>query len=140
MLRRQCQRLVQRIRVQRLRSAQYRRQRLNGNTNNIVVRLLRCERAPRRLRVESKRRRTRILRTEALCHHPVPDFSGGTIFSDLLEEIVMRVEKERKARRKIVQLETGAAGPLDVLDAVVQGKGKLLQGGGAGFTDVIAAD
>src|SRR5436309_6569883 len=140
MLRRQCQRLVQRICVERLRSAQYCRQRLNRNTNDIVVGLLRSERTSCRLRVESKHRRTRIVRVESLRHYPVPDFSGGPILRDLLEQIVVRVEKEREARRKIVHVETGAARPFDVLDAVVQGKRELLQGGGTGFANMIAAD
>ena len=119
MLGRQCERLVQRVRVKRLRSTQHRCQRLNGHTNNVVVRLLRRERAACGLRVESKHRRTRILRMESLGHDLVPDFSRGPIFRDLLEKIIVRIEEERKTGRKIVYVETSTAGPFDVLDAVV---------------------
>src|SRR5438445_12283828 len=136
----QCERLVQRVRVKRLRSTQHRCQRLNGHTNNVVVRLLRRERAACGLRVESKHRRTRILRMVSLGHDLVPDFSRGPIFRDLLEKIIVRIEEERKTGRKIVYVETSSAGPFEVLDAVVYGECELLQDGLSSLASVIAAD
>src|SRR5438046_1447069 len=119
----QCERLVQRVRVKRLRSTQHRCQRLNGHTNNIVVRLLRRERAACGLRVESKHRGTRILRMESLGHYLVPDFSRGPIFRDLLEKIIVRIEEERKPGRKIVYVETGTAGALVVIEVLISSSG-----------------
>ena len=52
---RQRPRLVQRIRVQRLRPAHHRGQRLQRRAHHVVVGLLRRERASRRLRVEAQR-------------------------------------------------------------------------------------
>ena len=55
---RQRQRFVQRVRVQRLRSAEHRGQRLDRDADDVVVRLLRRQRASGRLRVEAKDRPT----------------------------------------------------------------------------------
>src|SRR5207253_8619725 len=98
-----------RVGVQRLRPAQHRRQRLNRNPDNVVVWLLRGQRASGRLRMESKDGRTRILAFETPGHHFVPDFPCGAILRDLLEEIIMCVEEKGKTRRKIVDVEAGAA-------------------------------
>ena len=54
LFRRQRQRLVASVAVQRLRSAEHRRQRLNGDAHDVVVGLLSGERAAGRLRVEAQ--------------------------------------------------------------------------------------
>ena len=100
--------LVERIRVQRLRAAQHRRERLQGGADDIVVRLLRGERAAGGLRVETQSPGACVLRSEALAHRLVPDAARGAIFGDFLEEIAVRVEEERKARREIVHVQAAA--------------------------------
>ena len=55
------QSLVQRVRVQRLRSAEHRCQGLQCNTHDVVVGLLRCQGAPGRLRMDPQIQRTRDL-------------------------------------------------------------------------------
>ena len=137
---RQRERFVQRVGVQRLRPAQHGRQRLKRHAHDIVVRLLRRQRAAGRLRMEAKDRRARIPAVEALGHHLVPDFPGGAVLGDLFEEIVVRVEEEREPRRKLVDVQARAPGPLDVLDAVVQRERQLLQRRRARFANVISAD
>ena len=62
----------------------------------------------------------RRLRSEALGHRLVPDAPRGAVFGDFLEEIVVRIEKERKARREIVHGEAAADAPLDIFDSVAQ--------------------
>ena len=95
---REC--FVQRIRVQRLRSAEHRSQRLNRDANDVVVRLLRGQRASRGLRVEAQNGRSRILALEPLRHHLVPDLARRAVLGDLFEKVVVRVEEERQPRRE----------------------------------------
>ena len=87
---------VERIGVQGLRAAHHRGKRLQGGADDVVVRLLRGERAAGGLRVEAQRPGARVLRAEALGHRLVPDAARGAVFRDFLEEIVVRVEEERQ--------------------------------------------
>src|SRR5260370_5390891 len=68
------------------------------------------------------------------------DAADSTILGYYYEEIVMSVEEKRKLRDKLVHFEAAAHSQLDVLEAVAQGEGQFLDGGRAGFADVIAAD
>src|SRR5260370_30118267 len=68
------------------------------------------------------------------------DAADSTILGYYYEEIVMSVEEKRKLRDKLVHFEAAAHSPFDVLEAVAQGEGQFLDGGRAGFADVIAAD
>ena len=52
----------------------------------------------------------------------------------------MRVEEEGQPRGEGVDVETGVDRGLDVGDAVGEGEGDFLHGGGAGLADVVAAD
>ena len=140
MLRRQRERLVQRVRVQGLRSTEHGRQCLNRDPDNVVIRLLRRERAPCRLGVEAKHCGARIPALESLGHDLVPDLAGCTVLRDFFKQIVVCIEKERQPRRKFVDIQTGTARPLDVFDAVIQGEGEFLKRCRAGFANVISAD
>ena len=55
-----------RVAVQRLRAAEHRRERLDGDADDVVVRLLRRQRAPGGLGMEAQLLRPRIRRAEAL--------------------------------------------------------------------------
>src|SRR5260370_35083650 len=68
------------------------------------------------------------------------DAADSTILGYYYEEIVMSVEEKRKLRDKLVHVESAAHSPFDVLGAGTQGEGQFLDGGRAGFADVIAAD
>ena len=50
------------------------------------------------------------------------------------------LKKKRKLRGEIVDVHAAAHAPFDVFDAVAQGERQFLNGGGAGFANVIAAD
>ena len=52
----------------------------------------------------------------------------------------MRIEKEREARRKSIDIETTRDRCFDVREAVSEGERELLRGGRTGFTNVIARD
>src|SRR6185436_2554517 len=97
---------VERISVQRLRSAEDGGERLERRARDVVVRLLRGQRASRRLRVEAHRLRARQLRAEALLGDVIPDAARGAVLRKLFEEVVVRVEKEGELRRKLVDGET----------------------------------
>ena len=97
---RQRQRLVAPVGVQRLRSAEHRRERLHRDADDVVVGLLRGERAAGRLGVEAQLQRARIGGAEALAHEPRPQPAGGAELGDLFEEVVVRVEEERQPLAK----------------------------------------
>ena len=52
----------------------------------------------------------------------------------------MGVEEEGELRGEVVDEQAGLEGGLDVGDAVGEGEGDFLDGGGAGLADVVAAD
>src|SRR6267154_94920 len=126
--------------MQRLRAAHNRRKRLHSGSDDVVVGLLSGERATGRLRVEAKSRGARQFRSESLGHRLVPDAARGTVFRNLFEEIVVRVEEKRQGRREIVDGEPAADAPFDVLDSIAQGERQLLNRGRSGFANVVAAD
>src|SRR5439155_22161930 len=115
-------------------------QRLDGDADHVVVRLLRGQRGPRRLRVEPQRAGARVLRLEALLHRAGPEAPGGAELGDLLEEVVVDVEEEAEPAGEAVDVEAALDRRVDVGHAVAEGEGELLRRGRAGFADVIAAD
>ncbi len=52
----------------------------------------------------------------------------------------MGVEEEGKLRAEFVELEAAPQCVFDIFHAIAKGEGQFLDGGGAGFADVIAAD
>ncbi len=52
----------------------------------------------------------------------------------------MSVEEEGKLRAEFVELEATLQSTFDIFHAIAKGEGQFLDGGGAGFADVIAAD
>src|SRR5579864_7776361 len=81
-----------------------------------------------------------VLRFEPLLHHLVPDLARSTIFGNLFEEIIMRVEEKAEPRAKFVHLKPSTPRPFHVLHAVVKRERQLLQRGRTGFANVISAD
>src|SRR5262249_17842362 len=98
--------------MQGLRPAEYRRQCLNGHADDIVVRMLGSQRRSSRLRVKSKHARPGTLGMKALSHRFRPDSSCRAKFRNLLEEIVVRIEKERNARGKRINFQSAVQGGL----------------------------
>ena len=70
----------------------------------------------------------------------MPDAASGAILGDFLEEVAVRVEEKGELRDESVDVHAAANAPLDVFEAVAQREGQLLNGGGASFANVVAAD
>ena len=124
---RQRQRLVERVGVQRVGAAEHRGERLQRRAHDVVVGLLRGERDAGGLGVEAQLPRPLVARLEAIAHDLGPELARGAELGDLLEEVVVRVEEERDARREVVDGQTGVDAVLHVLDAVAQRERQLLQ-------------
>src|ERR1700693_4145290 len=76
----------------------------------------------------------------ALDHGFVPDAASCAVLGDLFKEIVVRVEEKRELWNEGVDVHAATHTPLNVLQAIAQSEGQFLNGGGAGFANVIAAD
>ena len=120
LLGRQRQRLVAAVAVQRLRPAEHRRQRLQRDADDVVVRLLRGERAAGGLRVEAQLLRARLGRAEPIAHEPRPQPPRGAELRDLLEKIVVRVEEERQPLAEAIDVEAGVERRLHVGERVAR--------------------
>src|ERR1700739_3140033 len=90
--------------------------------------------------METQRPGARVLGAKSFAHLLLPDAASSAVLGDFLEEIVVRVEKERQPRREFVDSQATLNAALDVLDAVSQSKRKLLNRRRTGLTNVIAAD
>ena len=139
-LRRQRERLVEAVRVQALRAAGDRRERLDRDAHDVVLRLLRGQRRAAGLRVEPERERPRVRGAEAVAHDRRPQPAGGAELRHLLEEVVVRVEEEGEPRAEVVGRKARGDGRVAVGDAVRERERELLHRGRARFADVVAAD
>ena len=72
--------------------------------------------------MEAHQPRTIVLGMKPILHHAIPDFSSRPVFSNLFEEVVVRVEEEAQARPEIINVKPAAQSPFYVLDSVVQSK------------------
>jgi len=90
--------------------------------------------------VEAQHPRARVARGETLAHDAGPHPPRGSELGRLLEQVVVAVEEEGQAGSEPVDAEARPQRRRDVLDAVGQREGHLLDGGGPGFAQVIAAD
>ena len=94
-----------RVRVDRLRAAADRRERLHRDAHDVVLRLLRRQRRAARLRVEAERLRLRVRGAEAVAHDLRPQPPRRAELRHLLEEVVVRVEEEGEPRAELVRRE-----------------------------------
>ncbi len=136
---RQGQRLVKRIRVQRLRAAEHRGQGLDRRADDVVVRVLFGQADAGCLTVRAQREARLVLRVELL-HQTRPQQSCGAQFGDLHEEIHADAEKERQARREFVDLQTAGQRRPHIFESVSEGKGQFLHRCRAGLFHMIAGN
>ena len=94
------------VAVQRLRASQHGGERLHRDADDVVVGLLRGERAAGGLRVEAELLRARVRRAETVAHDPGPQPARRAELRHLFEEIVVRVEEEREPLAERVDVET----------------------------------
>ena len=137
-LRREGERLVVGVRVQRLRTAEHARERLDRRADDVVQRLLRGERHAGRLHVGAHEQRALVLRAVRVAHLARPDPAGGAQLRDLLEEVDLRVEEEGQPRRERVDVDAALDRLLHVGEAVLERERELLRRGRAGLADVVA--
>ena len=137
---RKGERLVEAVRVQRLRAAAGCRERLDRDPDDVVLGLLGRQRPAAGLRVEAQRLGLRLRRSEALAHDWAQRGAGGAEFRDLDEEVVVRVEEEREPRAERVRREPRRDRCLAVGDAVGEREGELLRRRRARLAHVIARD
>ena len=126
--------------MQGLRPAQHGGQRLNRRAYHVNLRLLRGERRAGRLRVKPQHQRTRVAGVKTIAHDPGPETPRRAKLGNLFQKIVVRVEEERDAGRKFIDLEPGVDRSFDVSDGIGDGKSHFLDCGRTGFANVIAAD
>src|SRR5580698_4017874 len=126
--------------MQRLRAAQHRSHSFEGDADDVVLGLLsRCA-AARSLRMKAKLPRARVFRPILFAHVPRVDSAGRPKLGNLLEKVDVRVEEEREARRKRINVHSALHTSLNVREAVRKGKGQFLRRGRTGFTNMIARD
>ena len=104
---RERERLVEAVRVQALRAAADRRERLDRDPHDVVLGLLRGQGRTAGLGVEAERERLRVRGAEAVAHQRRPQPPRGAELRHLLEEVVVRVEEEGEARAELVRREAG---------------------------------
>ena len=131
-------RFIQRIGMERLGATQRSGQRLHGYACHIVHRLLRGERHARRLGVKAHQPRARIFCAKSFAHFARPDAARGPIFCQLLEKVVVGVEKEREARGEIVNVQPARDAPAHIFEAIRERERQFLRGGRTRFTNVVA--
>ena len=138
--RRQCQRLIIAVGVQRLRAAQYRGHGLDCRTHNVVFRLLCRQCRAGSLCMKTQHPRLRILRLEFFPHHACPDLARRTELGNLFQKIVVRIEEERQPRCKTVDVKPLCHRCFDIGNAVRQRKCNLLRRCRSCLAHVIAGD
>ena len=137
---RQAERLVEGVRVQRLRPAKHRGERFDRGADDVVLRLLRGERRAHGLRVEAERESRRRLRSITVAHDAGPQAARSAELRDLLEEGGVGGEEKGELGREPIDLETSLDRRVDVRDRIGEREGELLHRVGARLTDVVAAD
>jgi len=104
-----CPGFIEGISVQRLRAAEHRGKGLNRGADDVVIRLLRGQRAAGGLRMKAQRPGARIL---GLCSAQpwlcAQMRRAARYFGNLLKEIIVGVEEKRKLRHKLVHVEAAA--------------------------------
>src|SRR5206468_761202 len=89
---------------------------------------------------KAQQERARIFSVKTLAHDFGPKAVGGAVLGDLFGQVTVSIEEKRKLRGEFVDGEASVERGLNVSDAVGKGEGDFLNGGGAGFADVIAGD
>src|SRR6266850_2065418 len=111
-----------------------------GDADDVVFRLLCGERRTGGLRVETEHQGARIFCRETFRHDAGPETAGGAVFGDFFKKIVVGIEEERKLRGEFIDALSSVERTLDIGDTIGQREGDFLDGGGAGFADVVAGD
>ena len=124
--------------MQTLRAAKHSGQSLKRDANDIVFRLLRRQSAAGRLRVKAKAPGTFIFRFETLFHELGPESARGSEFGDLLEKVIVDVEKETESAGELIHIEPALDRRLHVGEAISERERDFLNSRASGFSDMVA--
>ena len=122
-----------------MRAAEDRGERLHGDTHDVVERLLRLQRHAAGLGVEPETG-GRVVGVESLAHQPGVEASRRAELGDLLEEIIMRREKEGETRSECSERNAGVNSPANVFQRIGKRERDFLYCGRTGLPHVIAGD
>ena len=109
--------------MERLRSAEYRGEGLDGHTRDVVHGLLRRKGNACRLGVEAHQTGTGILGAESVFHGAIPDFARRPILGDLFEEVVVGIKEKAEPRTEFVRIQATPLRPLNIFHAVIKREG-----------------
>ena len=124
--------------MQRLRPAEHGGKCLNRDPDDVVLRLLSCEADAGGLRMEAHQPGSLIFGSEVFFHLARPNSPGSPVLRDFLEEIIVRVEKEREPRTERIHVQSAIEAPTDILHAVNKRERQLLTRGRSRLADVVA--
>ena len=140
LFRRQRERLVEGVGVQRVGAAEHGGECLDAGADHVVVGLLGGQRDAGGLGVEPQPLGLLAGGAVDVAHPARPDPAGRTELGDLLEEVDVGVEEEGQSGGEDVDVETAGEPELDVPEPVRKREGELLRGRRAGLADVVAGD
>ena len=132
-------RLIKRIRVQRLRTAQNRTHRFVGGAHDVVVGILFLKTDTRCLAMGAQHLGFLFLCAE-FCHDPMPEQARGAQLGRLHKEIHTDGEEEREARRKTVHIHSRRNRRAHILAPIGQRIGQFLHKVRTRLLHVIARD
>ncbi|MCY1227897.1 hypothetical protein D9M72_401880 [compost metagenome] len=138
-LRRQRDRLVERIGVQRLGATESGGHRLEGRADDVVVGILLLQRDARGLAMGAQHQRRRLLRLE-LRHDPRPQQPGCAKLGGFHEEVHADGEEEGEATGELVDIKPFGKCCAHIFAAVGQREGELLHQRRAGLLHMVAGD
>ena len=95
---------------------------------------------PAGLGVEAEHHGAVFFGVEPLLHDLGPQPAGRPVLGHLLQQIVMGIEEKGETPGKVVHIHSRVQSGLHIGDAVSQGKGDLLGGGGASLPDMVAGN
>ena len=135
-----AERLVQRVRVERLGPAEHGGERFERGADHIHAGLQSGQGRARRLRMEAQHLGPRTAGTEALPQQPSPEAAGGAELGDFLEEVRCALKKNETRVATAVHRQAALDRPPDIGEAVRQGETHFLRRRATGLPQVVAAD
>ena len=137
--RRQGDRFVERIGVQGLRAAKYRRHRFDGGTDHVVVRILFGQRPARSLAVRTQHHGLGVLGAET-AHDAVPQQTRGAHLGNFQIEIHADGPEEGQTTCENVDVHPRVDAGLYVFFTISQRKGQFKRLVSTCFGDMVAGD
>src|SRR5262249_40469077 len=107
-------------------TAEHCRQRLVGDADQVDLGLLVLQRTAGRLGMETQLPRSFFASTILVAQDLRPQDARRPVLGDLLEDVIVSIEKETQTRGKDVDIQATRDADVDVVEAVGQRKGQFL--------------